>query len=179
MHIIKEKDKITVCWERFRGILSANTVAIPCKPGFRGGNVEVEAHWSDNLEMWSSFRLSDKALKFWSAFGLERPVPSGSVPITAEINFGYDWSNIQRARMIQGIFLENEQGKISIAHRGRFGDVRKISPSLFLKQTRFQVIEVQDGRCVSRMALIGALDDPALPAQVRDLVQEVDVLKNF
>ena len=132
-------------------------------------------NWSTELGMWGIFEKIEGS-RYWNAFGLEEPKEGALRSILTEINFplkGVD-------RRIAGVFAKDESGRIFICHSGKIGGGRPgIGKKLFKDNYRGKKVMVSDGEEEEEFALIGGINSPRLPYQVRAFVLEVDRLKKI
>jgi len=135
--------------------------------------------WSEKMKMWVSIR-KDKSLhtekwRYWNTFGFENPKHNKKLSITTEINF----PEIGIDGHIAGLLTKNENGKIVVAHRGRFRKGNKnITLDYLIKKTNFQFIDVKNDRNIIKVLKVGELRSKNFYAQIRDFVQNVYELKN-
>jgi hypothetical protein len=140
---------------------------------------ETNIWWSDKMKMWVSIRkvksLHTENWRYWNAFGFENPKHNKKLSITVEINFpetGID-------RHIAGLLIKNEDGKIVVAHRGRFRKGNEtITFDYLVKKTKFQVIDIKNGRNKIEVLKVGELQSNNFYTQVRNFVQNVYEVKN-
>jgi hypothetical protein len=174
--VITDEKEIKTCQERFINILSTNTIAIRCRPAFPSGSKETDAMWSGRLGFWAAFAITGIAKnrpRYWNVFGFERPEPNQLIPLIAEINFPCN----RLDRNVQGVLGKNEEGKIAVLHRGRFGGNHPVTSEEFFSRTQFHVIEVKDYDRKTKMALIGELESSDFQIRVRDFIREVGGIK--
>jgi hypothetical protein len=139
---------------------------------FTGRRPESDNFWSPGLGLCMGTRRAGKAskLRYWNAFGLQpvRPAPGKGIPVTVEINFPL----AEIDRRIAGIFLEDRDGKIFVAHRGNITCGRTIN--IFAAGYRGPSIIIPGQ---GRAALVGELRSSEFPQRVRDFVREIDRIK--
>ena len=140
---------------------------------------ETNVWWSNKNKMWISIRkvksTNTGLWRYWNAFGLENPNQKRNLSITAEINFpesGID-------RNISGVFAKNNEGKIIVAHRGRFRKGSKnITFDYLVKNTNYQFININHYGEILKCLLVGELQSQKFFSQVSDFVKNIYELKN-
>lgn len=132
-------------------------------------------NWSTELGMWGIFEKIEGS-RYWNAFGLEKPKEGALRSILTEINFplkGVD-------RRIARVFAKDESGRIFVCHSGKIGGGRPgIGKTLFKDNYRGKKVMISDGEREEEFALIGDINSPRLPYQVRDFILEVDRIKKI
>lgn len=171
LRIIEDSNKIRDSQRKFLNIFyELSDEIITTKFGFPGGHMAGEPHWSENLGIWIGYE--DLDTRYWHAFGTEKPEGS-SISITCEINFPK--SGIKRN--IAGAFAEDELGNIYVIHRGKLGG--NFSKKDFDENYNGTWTTVQDGDRETEVVVLGTLDDPKFPYNVRDFILEVDRIKKL
>jgi hypothetical protein len=143
--------------------------------GHMGATREATLNWSRKLGLWAVFDRADGS-RFWNAFGLEEPKKGALRSILAEINFPFKGVD----RRVAGVFVKGEDEKIFVCHSGRIGGGRLgIGKRLFKDNYRGQEVTVSDGKREEEFALIGDVNSPRFPYQVREFVLEVNRIKKI
>jgi hypothetical protein len=95
--------------------------------------------------------------------------------ITSEINF--PWSGIDRKT--GAAFAEDAWGNIFVIHRGKIGGGKKgIGKSFFEQSYRGVWSLMEDGDCITQVAVIGALNSPRLALQIAHFVKKIEIMKS-
>src|SRR5450759_1481897 len=127
---------------------------IKVKLGHQGASFPAKVLWSKKLGIWKFSRII-KDTRYWNAFGVGKPQESNLLSITAEINF--PWAGIDRKT--GGAFAEDAWGNIFVIHRGKIGGGKKgVGKSLFEHSYRGVWSFMEDGKAVTQVAIIGALN---------------------
>lgn len=148
--------------------------AIKVKLGHQGASFPARIFWSKKLGIWS-FSKTVKSVRYWNAFGTERPRVDSQSAITAEINF--PWSGIDRKT--GAAFATDAGGRVYAVHRGKIGGGKKgIGKSLFEDNYRGLWVWMEDGDALGQVAVIGALDSPRFALQAALFVRKVGQMKS-
>jgi hypothetical protein len=141
--------------------------------GHQGGGIAATVHWSADLDIWMTFQAVEK--RFWNAFGVGNIFESGSSSIVVEINSAFEGIN----RHIGGVFIQDNEGRIYLGHRGSIGGGRRgIGKSAFMESIEPEKLaDIQDGDRVSEVVLIGALDAVVFRESVAGFVRKVQQFK--
>ena len=141
------------------------------KLGYQGGGKEAMAHHVAPLNFWIS--VADSGNRFWNALGIGDPFHDGST-IIAEINppkAGID-------RNIGGAFVEDDNGIVYLAHRGKVGGGRiGIGKEAFLDWYKEPLDLVYDDDRHSMLIVIGALDDEELMGKLARFTNSISAFK--
>jgi len=145
---------------------------IKIRLGHQGASFPAKVSWSKKLGIWK-FSKTVKDVRYWNAFGVEKP--GGHVlSIAAEINF--PWEAIDRK--IGGAFAEDHWGNVFVIHRGKIGGGKKgVGKSLFEQNYRGVWTWMEDGDCVSEVAVIGDLKSERFALQAAQFVKKIERLK--
>lgn len=177
--IVTDGGEIANLVRRFRANLQSRLQQdVAAVVGYKGGNMPLVFHWSDDVQMWMAYEPDEDIAigRYWTALGLEEPFPNENMSITAEINFPMEDID----RRIGGAFDRTEEGSILVVHRGRIGGGRDgIGLGLFWDNYRGRGRTIVDGDWDSEFAVIGELDSPDFTYQVRNFVAEVERIKNL
>ena len=148
--------------------------------GFQGDNVTEKVHYSQEIGLWFlSSQNVGGTRRFWNPVGLQDPRLVSSLNIITEINIPF-----VHDRRIGGLFVQNELGKVYIAHRGTIGGGRKnIGKSLFMEQFKKnnpdKLEEIDDNGRKSVVAIIGDIDSSDLVFKVKWFADEINRIKNL
>lgn len=168
--IIEDVNVIEDAQNRFIDLIKKlSNKTVSAKAGFQGGQESGEVHWSDVLGIWLMTRKIENS-RYWNGFGIHEPSEDAGLTITAEINFpikGID-------RRIAGTFV-TDGNEIYVAHRGKLGG--NYSKKFFDENYHGKWTKIQDGDRESEVVLIGSLNDPNFPENVRDFIFEVARIK--
>lgn len=143
---------------------------ITARAGFQGGQEEGTMYWSNELGIWFQSRKIEDS-RYWNGFGLEEPEEGKGYTIVCEINFPI--KGIKRA--VAGAIAKDSKNDYYILHRGKLGG--NFSKKIFDENYKGDWTLVQDGDRETEMVLIGKLEDPKLPYNVRDFVKEINKIK--
>jgi hypothetical protein len=170
---IGEQTRIGECQNIFWQSLTNDAERVAFRFSFKGSHRESDNFWSPRLGLCMGTRMSGERprLRYWNAFGLQlvRPASGKGIPITVEINFPLDRID----RRIAGVFVEDGDGRIFVAHRG----------NITCGRTNNIFAAGYHGPCITipgqgRAALIGELGSLEFSQKVRDFVREIDRIKN-
>ncbi|MGV8056964.1 MAG: hypothetical protein AB2L12_02860 [Smithellaceae bacterium] len=147
---------------------------IKVRLGHQGATSPAKVLWSKKLGTWI-FSHVIKDVRYWNAFGIGKPQPGALLSITSEINF--PWSGIDRKT--GAAFAEDARGDIFVIHRGKIGGGKKgVGKSFFEHSYRGVWSFMEDGDCITRVAVIGALNSPRLALQTAHFVKKIEMLKS-
>ena len=147
---------------------------IKVKLGHQGASFPAKVLWSRKLGIWT-FSSAIKEVRYWNAFGLEKPEVTNVLSITSEINF--PWAGIDRKT--GGAFAEDAWGNVFVIHRGKIGGGKKgVGKSLFEHNYRGVWSFMEDGKSVTQVAIIGALNSSRFAWQAAQFVKKIEKLKS-
>lgn len=142
--------------------------------GHKGESWDAKFNWSGKLEFWAAFKGAIEDSRYWNAFGLKEPKINLSNSITAEINFPLEGIN----RRIAGVLLKDEKGNIFVCHSGRIGGgAPDIGKKLFIDNYRGEWVTPDEEE--AEVALVGQLNSPQFPYQIKEFVLEVERIKKI
>jgi hypothetical protein len=140
--------------------------------GYQGGGSEEMTYQVARLNFWVAIADSDN--RYWNALGIGNPFEDGST-IIAEINppkSGID-------RNIGGVFIEDKQGAVYLAHRGKIGGGREgIGKKAFLDWYKEPLDLTYDDDRHTMLIVIGALDDEKLIENLAAFTYNVSAFKD-
>ena len=140
--------------------------------GYQGGGNEAMAHVIAPLNFWVSF--ADSGNRYWNAMGIGNPFKDGST-IIVEINPPKHGINLQ----VSGAFVEDNEGKVYLVHRGKVGGGRKgIGMNAFLAWYPGALVLINDKVRHSKVIVIGALDDEKLIENLAAFTKSVAAFKD-
>ncbi|MBN1365821.1 MAG: hypothetical protein JW976_13510 [Syntrophaceae bacterium] len=146
---------------------------IKVKIGHQGASFSAKVVWLKQLGIWK-FSKTVKEVRYWNAFGIEKPRKSGVLSIASEINF--PWSRIDRKT--GGAFAGDHWGNVFVIHRGKIGGGKKgVGKSLFEQSYRGVWSLMEDGSCVSEVAVIGDLKSERFALQAAQFVKKIEMMK--
>ncbi|KUG23762.1 5-methylcytosine-specific restriction enzyme mcrb related [hydrocarbon metagenome] len=146
---------------------------IKVKLGHQGASFPAKVLWSSSLDIWK-FSRAVKDVRYWNAFGVEKPGTSGVLSIASEINF--PWAQIDRKT--GGAFAQDSWGNVFVVHRGKIGGGRKgVGKSLFEQSYRGVWSFMEDGASISQVAVIGHLASSRFALQVAQFVKKIEIMK--
>ena len=147
---------------------------IKVKLGHQGASFPAKVSFSKKLGIWT-FSHAVKDVRYWNAFGIGKPQPGALLSITSEINF--PWSGIDRKT--GAAFAEDHWGNIFVIHRGKIGGGKKgIGKYLFEQNYRGVWSYLEDGDCITQVAVIGVLSSTRLALQTAQFVKKIEMLKS-
>lgn len=146
---------------------------IKVKLGHQGASFPAKVLWLKELGIWK-FSQTVKEVRYWNAFGIGKPGTSSVLSIASEINF--PWSQIDRKT--GGTFAEDHWGNVFVIHRGKIGGGKKgVGKSLFEHNYRGVWSFMEDGDCVSQVAVIGNLKSDRFALQAAQFVKKIEIMK--
>jgi len=172
--IITDEKQIKDLHNKFHKRLSEFlTENIKCDIGHAGGTIKGKVKYSSKLKIWIA--QYDEYNRFWNGFGLGRPQEKKNNSITGEINFPFNGIN----RKIAGTFAKDEDNNILVLHRGIIGGSKiGIGKKYFLENFRDEPIIALDGDKETIFCLVGELNSPHFPEQVKTFIEEIGRIKN-
>ena len=125
------------------------------------------------MGIWK-FSQTIKEVRYWNAFGIDKPGTSSVLSIASEINF--PWAQIDRKT--GGAFAEDAWGNVFVIHRGKIGGGRKgVGKSLFEHNYRGVWSFMEDGDSISQVAVIGNLASGRFALQAAQFVKKIEIMK--
>jgi hypothetical protein len=147
---------------------------IKVKLGHQGASLPAKVLWSKKLGIWL-FPHTINEIRYWNAFGKNKPREGSILSATAEINF--PWEGIDRK--IGGAFAEDAWGNIFVIHRGKIGGGKKgVGKSLFEHNYRGVWSFMEDGDSITQVAVIGALNSGRFALQIALFVKKIEKIKS-
>jgi hypothetical protein len=183
LKVIEEQKEIENALDMLESVLEKIAdEKIPVKIGYRGGNVADEVSYSSKLNIWFYFggpiegNAKDKRERYWNVFGTEKPMMNSSIPIVVEINPPVKGIY----RRVAGAFAKDEKGNIFLLHRGRIGGGREgIGATLFNKFYDGEIVDVEDGDEISKMAVLGNITSLDLSEKISTFIHKVKEIKDM
>ncbi|WP_100906291.1 MrcB family domain-containing protein [Methanobacterium subterraneum] len=173
LKIIEDVHEIKAAQDKFLDILYQNLDEIiplgHVKIGL-SNETEIKTYWSNDLGFWVVNRELDVGNRYFNAFGIKKPDVNAEVSAVCEINIEKEGIN----RKTSGAFAKDSDGNVYLIHRGSLGGISKTD---FFNEYNGELEQVFDGDIQSPAVVIGDLNDPKLPEQVRDFVFEVSRIK--
>jgi hypothetical protein len=146
---------------------------IKVKLGHQGASFPARVLWLQELGIWK-FSQAVKEVRYWNAFGLDKPGAASVLSIASEINF--PWNQIDRK--MGGAFAEDHWGNVFVIHRGKIGGGKKgIGKSLFEQNYRGVWSFMEDGDTISQVAVIGNLQSERFALQTAQFVKKIEIMK--
>jgi len=146
---------------------------IKVRLGHQGASFPARVQWLKQLGLWK-FSQTVRETRYWNAFGLDRPGPSGVLSIASEMNF--PWARIDRK--VGGAFARDHWGNVFVIHRGKIGGGKKgIGKSLFEHNYRGVWTMMEDGDSLSQVAVIGHLQSERFAQQAAQFVKKIEFMK--
>ena len=147
---------------------------IKVRLGHQGASSPAKVLWSKKLGIWL-FSHAIAEVRYWNAFGVGRPREESIVSIITEINFPFAGID----RKTGGAFARDAWGNIFVIHRGKIGGGKKgVGKSLFEHNYRGVWSFMEDGNCITQVAVIGVLNSPRLALQTAHFVKKIEMLKS-
>lgn len=147
---------------------------VKVKLGHQGASSPAKVLWSKKLGIWM-FSHAIAEVRYWNAFGVDRPREDRIVSIVTEINFPFAGID----RKTGGAFARDAWGNIFVIHRGKIGGGKKgVGKSLFEHNYRGVWSFMEDGDCITQVAVIGVLNSPRLALQTAHFVKKIEMLKS-
>lgn len=142
--------------------------------GFPGGTMMEDVFWIPALGTWAVFRKLDN--RYWNGFGVERPGPERSIPLSVEVNLPV--SGVNR-RVAGALGRDPTTGKTYLLHRGRIGGGTKgIGSDLFWQRFRGGVqLRDESGGEPVRVAVVAELGAPTAVRDIAAFVHQVAIIK--
>ncbi len=147
---------------------------VKVKLGHQGASTPAKVSWSKKLGIWTFAHVA-KEIRYWNAFGIGKPKTGALLPITSVINFS--WSGIDRKT--GAAFAQAAGGSVFVIHSGKIGGGKKgVGKSFFEHNYRGVWSLMEDGNCITQVAVIGILNSPRLAWQTANFVKKIEMLKS-
>lgn len=146
--------------------------------GHRGRSFKTPAKYSKKLDIWwDAGRIisGNSGDRYWNAFGIGKPKEGKLAHIVCEINYPVEGSN----NRIAASWVKYKSEYLLI-HSGKIGGGRKgIGKTGFIENYNgiFENLKVK--KVVDPVTIMGNLNDPKLPFQIRNFVFEASRIKNL
>jgi len=150
--------------------------------GWQGGRRRHTVYWLRDFEFWAVLEQSPPPIKkgprhrFWNCFGIHSPQKQQTLRITVEINPPHEGEN----RRIGGLFAQDAENRIYIAHTGKVGGGREgIGQKAFRKyfqDLQWQEIATLSGRQTA--LVLGPIDGADFRKELADFVHKVAEFKS-
>ena len=127
---------------------------------------------SNDLGIGFVYTESDDFNRYFNGFGIVKPDAKIKMDVFCEINVEKDGLNKNTA----GAFAKDLQGNVFIIHRGNIAGINKTE---FFDKYNGETAQIQDGNRKTEAIIIGNLNDPKLPDEVRNFVFEVAQIKGL
>lgn len=177
MKLITERKEIEKLHKRLVSSLNNyKTEDIRVLTGHMGDSLYVDASYSDQLNIWWYFDISEgkSGERYWNAFGIGKPKENKLSNIICEINYPTEGIN----KRVAAIWIKDADEYI-LLHSGKIGGGRKgIGKNSFQEKYigEFKVFPLDDSS--GKYTEIGKLSSPTLPHQIKLFVEEVDRIKH-
>jgi hypothetical protein len=176
MRAITNRQEIARAYQQFARAISAGGVPVHRLVGYKGANEPADLLWHADLHLWVLLEPDRIDNRYWCAFGVDDPNPASMLSITCEINPPKDGIY----RRCAGLFVEDHNGNIYLAHSGKVGGGRAgIGKAAFLGHwgnTDVTSVRFPDGTDHDYI-ILGRLDDPSLRQRLAAFVQAVSQFK--
>ncbi|NLW78336.1 MAG: hypothetical protein GXY32_02845 [Ruminococcaceae bacterium] len=130
----------------------------------------VPVHYAPDIGLWYAYNELDAY--HWNPFGLGDPaLAARNLSIGLEINIPYKYN-----RRVNGIFVEDANGDIYLAHRGKLSGIKR---AFFFDHYTGQKTAVHDCERQFVVALVTPLYDPALARNIKSFANSVAGIKQL
>jgi len=183
-HIISDPTKLQRYQDMFmEQMASTSTHILPCRISWRPSHIDVDIHWSSNLNLWWYSRIVPESkvhaskYRWWNVFGIGQPFPYQTLHIDCEINIPTTGIN----RKVAGAFIENSSNCVLLAYRGNNwgGGKYGCTKAFFWKNYHGHLENATDGSTVNRFAIISKLGNQNLPYEVSHFVNWIYNIKKI
>lgn len=173
MHVLTDKKEIAEAQTKLvERIKKAATKSGTAQLGHQGGGAATETFYLADVDLWFGGRIVEN--RYWNAFGRGDPFGARSTNIIVEINPPLSGTDAR----IAGLFLEDDDGNLYLAHRGQIGGGRAgISKNAFLEFYEGRRETVLSNGGSTEVLLVGAIDSPTFLNDIRAFVEAVDQFK--
>ena len=161
MKIIESPEEIKDAEYKFRDILFD-----------RADEIIDRVHWSNDLGIGYKYTENDDYNRYFNGFGIVRPDVNIEMSVFCEINIEKDGLNKNTA----GAFAKDIQGNLYVIHRGNIAGINRTE---FFNKYAGKTAQIQDGNTKTEAIIIGNLDDPKLPEDIKTFVFEVAQIKGL
>lgn len=137
--------------------------------GFPSGDLEAMVRYLPAHDIWHAQPLTPLRNRYWNGFGVGDPKRVALTP-TVEINPSFTGS-----RRCAGLFLEDECGRLHLAHTGRIGGgCEGVGKRAFLPRVRERLVSVGDN---NQDVLIGRIDSRGFCRELKEFIGTVQEFK--
>lgn len=176
--IITEKSEIAKCQRRLMTIMeSHSSLSTTVLTGHKGSSYEKEVFYSEDLDIWwdmGGMSEGKSGARYWNAFGIGKPIAGKLSPIICEINYPEEGINNRIAA-----FWLREGRDTLLVHSGKIGGGRKgIGKTGFIANYNGEFLDLDVEGAPENGTIIGNLNDPRLPYQIKNFVFEVHRIKD-
>jgi hypothetical protein len=143
-----------------------------CTIGYHGGSFTETVHYARELDLWYATWEEKEVIK--NLFGTGRPNEHTSNSMTGQVNIPTKKIN----RSIAGTFAQTEDQEILLLHRGNIGGGKEnVGKQSFLENYRGDVEEVEEQGAGTRFCVVGVVDSPFFPEQLKNFIAEIGRVK--
>lgn len=121
MMALTTQDEISDAFARLSQILALGAVPRPTTIGWLGGYEKTNVLWHPDAGMWVLNEPERLENRYWIAYGLDDPQPSGLHSISCEINIPRCGVN----RRVAATFASDPYGAVYLVHSGKVGGGRR------------------------------------------------------
>ena len=176
MQIIKLASELQAAQSQFeQSLRSIPHESVDTTIGYQVGTFAAQVIWVPSFDIWGCFGLppDEKPFgnRFWNPFGIGQP--QSQVLIVCEINPPRNGIN----PVTGGIFLQDNYGKITVAHRCRFTVTGGIPSDYFLKHFTGNTLPPSATQLGSPLAKVAELGSPSFGDDISKFVREVHRIK--
>lgn len=173
--VITDRERIDIAQEQFvEAMKSALHFKAQRNLGFQGDNRTELVYYDDTIGLWFASSEDIESLnRYWNPLGTQTVSTHMCLNIKVEMNFSFELD-----RRVAGIFLEDEDGKIFIGHRGKIGGGRHgIGKNAFMQYYKGSKGYVIDGNTETEVLIISALTSPRLAENIKAFADSVEIFK--
>ncbi|WP_116787004.1 hypothetical protein [Flavobacterium psychrotrophum] len=176
MNIITNKAEIKRLQQKLESSLSRYaTEEITVLTGHKGNSLRVTAFYSEELNMWWYFTISEgrSGARYWNAFGTGKPKENKLSNIVCEINYPVEGIN----KRVAAVWMK-DAGENILLHSGKIGGGRiGVGKVPFQEKYIGEFKDFPSVELSGKYTEIGKLNSPTLPQQIKLFVEEVDRIK--
>lgn len=172
---LTDQNEIDRAFDTLCGTLNQGCRIVRRKVGWQGGNGEYDLQWNSTEGFWTMQEQFEVGNRHILLLGTQDPEPARMVGIVCEVNPPRSGIN----RRCAGVFLEDQEHNIYLAHSGKIGGGRAGIGKGAMQQNYigcWQTIAWPDVK-TSQVIVIGKIDSPLLPSHVALFAREVQRIK--
>jgi len=179
MKVITDKKQISKLHNKLMQKLEEySSEKILALTGHKGNSFEKEVNYSDELDLWwdmGGFSEGKSGVRYWNAFGINKPKPKRLANIICEINYPKEGIN----KRVAANWIQIGKDYL-LVHSGKIGGGRKgIGKNGFIEHYNGAFEEIDMSDLPNEVTIIGNLKDKSLPYQIKNFVYEVARIKDL